>query len=326
MINKKNIIKHLSNFVDPTLINFYDIENINLFLEEVCNNLCISYENFLYILKDLRAKKIDPKDTIILHEYAGFGDTIHTKLIIQHLQKQYKNIVWITLDEITKLYKEEKEILIYSNKFFNKLRNPHIKFNVHFSLTMEYFFKKVFVDYKNIDISKNIVFSHLNNFNLRFHEHYYKIFNLQRDLELKHKITHTDKIKLNNNKPIIAFEHISISFKNLENLTKYQNIVNILKKDYDIVLLGNKNDPYIDGVFLDFRGRSFYDTISLLKDTSFFIGRNSANQTLTVFFQDLPVFEIDTPQFSTLKSMSYKNNIYNVNNISDIVSLIGKLK
>jgi hypothetical protein len=284
-----------------------------------------TYNNLLNIKNLLQNNNISSSDTIILFEYAGFGDTIHTRYLIQHIQEKYKNIVWITLGLIQDLYREHEELIIFSNTINNRLRNPSSPIVQAFSELMLETFNYIFNDFSNkIDISNSIIKSHVFNPNKPFANHYFNVFNVQRNNNIKHLLKHTSEININNDiKPIIAFEHCSETFSSFTDIQKYQEIVNLLKDKYDIVLFGSLKNPYIDGT-IDYRGKTFYEVFSVLKKSKYFIGRNSANQQLTVFLPDLPVLEIDTDHSPIVdfKTFGYKENVYHVSKIEDVLDII----
>lgn len=312
--------------IDSFSRNFYNIKNDQIFLNDLNKSYCILEENLKNIYIDIQNKNLNSKNTLVLLEYAGFGDTFHTKLIIQHLQKQYKNIVWITLENIKNLYKEHIDLHIYDNKIKNILRNPNAKICQDYSNLISELFFTVFKQYENKkDISNSIIFSHIHNYNKPFWWHYYNMFNINRDFSIKHNIRHSKNFEHNLNKEIICFEHNSITYAPFSDFHKYEKIVNNLSSFYDIVLLGGKEDPYLPNVAIDYRGKNFYDTFSVIKKSKFFIGRNSGNQLLTVFLDDLPVIEIDTPD-NCFIDCKYKKNVFKAYSIEQIFNLIGTLK
>ena len=326
MLLKDQLHNLLINSLDSYSIEHYKIYDKEKFVKEYINKTINFYNNLLSIKDDLIEKKISNKETIILLEYAGFGDTIHTKLIIQHIKERYKNIVWITLDLIKDLYREHEELLIYSNKINNDLRNPQTLITQLYSNILLQIFEHVFKQYDNkIDISNNIIKSHLKNPYFSFLQHYFNIFNIKRDLSIRHYLQHSQDIMSINDitKPLIGFEHCSKSFSFLTNINKYQNIINNLKNKYDIILFGSLDDPKLENA-IDYRGKSFYDVFSILKKCKYFIGRNSANQQLTAFLPELTVLEIDTIVSSTIdfKTCGYVKNTYNVNDINQILEII----
>jgi hypothetical protein len=124
---------------------------------------------------------------------------------------------------------------------------------------------------------------------------------------------------------MIAFEHCSRSFRNYTNIEAYTEIIDLLKSDYDIYLLGGPHDPYIKNT-IDFRGKSLYDCYSVIKKADVFIGRNSANQLLTVFKPNIKIIELDTTNniFEACKYVD--NSILSISTKNDLnfIDLIKK--
>jgi len=319
--------------IDQISANTYCInnENINTVLEEYYNkteNLIKNLEQIKYEITEVL--KFHPDETIVLLEYAGIGDAFHTKLVIQHIENKYKNIVWITNNIIKDLFKNHKNLTIFDNKIDNKIRYPEVLLTPTYLSFIDKCFRAIFNEFDNkLDISYNITISHRlcsqKKEQKTFDQHYYDIFGIQRDFSIKHNILHEDKIEINNEKPIIAFEHCSRSFRHLTNIEAYSKIVDLLNFKYNIYLLGSIDDPYIKNT-IDFRGKSLYDCISIIKKADIFIGRNSANQLLTVFKPNIDIIELDTTNniFQSCRyvdkpilSISTRNNIDYINMIKE---------
>jgi len=174
-----------------------------------------------------------------------------------------------------------------------------------------------------IFMSERICASHLylspleSSQSMAFCDHYYQTTGVERNPSIKHSIEHNDSTqffkKLPKSKYIVVEHSASRTKHNEETLEFYSSIVSFLKreKQYEIALIGGPKDPMVDGC-LNYLGESLYDTYTLIKHSDGFISCNSGNSTLTNFFEDLLVIEIDT-QFDTNQSTSrlnYKNNIH----------------
>jgi hypothetical protein len=146
MFIKEKSFYILSNFIDYETLKDYNIIDVDVFLDNQAQMIVDTYNNLLNIKNLLQNNNISSSDTIILFEYAGFGDTIHTRYLIQHIQEKYKNIVWITLGLIQDLYREHEELIIFSNTINNRLRNPSSPIVQAFSELMLETFNYIFND------------------------------------------------------------------------------------------------------------------------------------------------------------------------------------
>jgi hypothetical protein len=237
------------------------------------------------------------EDTVIILEYAGLGDAIHTKLAIQHLTKMGMNVVWIAPDLIADLFKEDSHMSVFGNHIYSPLRNPSpTALNYH--RIVEKSFLEIFDRFKfkynvTAGICSGCVYRKRRNITQMYEPLYRSIkLLMDRDFSIQHQITHTGNIELNNSKPILCMETTSVS-NYANHPVKYQLLIDSLSLYYDVVLVGGDRKLEYQNMFLDFRGSSLYDTFSVIKKSSIFIGRNSSNAALTVFKREMPVIMMD---------------------------------
>lgn len=246
----------------------------------------------------------DPRSLFVL-EYGGIGDSFHTKLWLQHIKRiMPKPVVLITCDQIVELFHDDWSFSAVAHGIFNKYRNPTFDF-VTYGLSE--ILNTIFCEYvgksSHLDISRAISKCHFQNQQSGFTSlasPYYYATEVERDYSIKHHITHLGKFEWP--RRYICMETGSISFsENDPNPFFYHDLaLDIKLAGFDLILVGGK-DTFKPVKCYDYRGSSFYDTLSIMKGCELFIGRNSSNQGLSVFTPEVPVIDINSSDNPVLR-------------------------
>jgi len=289
------------------------------------------------------------ENSLIISEFAGNGDSIHTKLLIQNLiqnkgefvvpspgGKMEKRIFrvnddtkiyWLCNPLVQDLYKDETSFKAISNGIIgnNKFRIPCGYCMAIYSIISDMLDFLLQSHHNKINLSEIVcayhVYGQMGNPNSQstFCDPFYVGTGVSRDPSIKHSINHLDttnfKSKIPNEKYIVIEHSATGKVFSEETVRFYEDLILLLKgKGYESAIVGGKNDPEISGA-INYLGESLYDTYTLVKHSSGFISSNSGNSTLVYFFDDLPVIEINT-QINTPMSTSrlkYKNNMHYAN-------------
>lgn len=274
-------------------------------------------EGVLSFLDDIektlvRARKKVTKGTeCVVFDWAGIGDTVHTRLIIQHLAREQK-VCWVTVPLVAPLYKDDTIAQVLSG-FASPYRDPRQTW-IRDGLCefLHNLFVEVFDGFKTVDVSYGVG---------KFwgagwkQDNYANLFfggaGVERDPEIKHTLTHKGTHHEKLPERYIAVESTSISFGTLP-VDNYVKMVNSLKaKDIETVQVGGPSDLVIPNA-ISALGMNLYDTFSVLKGSLAFVGRSSGNQSLMVFLPAIPVFEVEIPPLAGLTLCGYRDNVYSV--------------
>jgi hypothetical protein len=318
-MNYDAIENRLSNLIGDNTVNYYKFESQDHMIF-YCLDLMKQYHKRLDEIRLLISDQ-DPSSTIVISEYAGLGDTIHTRLALQHLDKiDNSRLVWITPNLVADLYKDDNLCLNFGNDVYNPFRNPNIRFCRFFSSYMSSILDFVFSDHTCIDVTNKILHSH-NNFKKRrigFANHAFAALGVAKDEHMHHYINHEGCVDLNNTKPIVCIE--TTRHESSANVKKYTDIITNLSRVYDVIIIGGTQDATkYKNLFMDCRGWSLYDTLSVMKKASLFIGRNSSNTTLMAFIDDIHMLIVDGPTVGLNYFKAFKENrIKPMSNVGDI--------
>lgn len=240
-----------------------------------------------------------------LLEYGGPGDSLHTKLWIQHAERHLKQrVLLITNSHTCSLLQDDKSLDTFDHTLFNRYRNPTFEFVTYgMSEVFNVVFNDVMKKVGKLDMSRAISRIHYKNQFLQafgsLADPYYIGTNMVRDMGMKHVIEHHGE--RSNKRQYVCLETGSISFGNQNpSPVFYNEVVERIREYCSVVLVGGPDDFCPDDC-KDLRGMSYYDTFSYIKGCSLFIGRNSANQGLTVFTPHIPVIDINSSDYPTLR-------------------------
>lgn len=279
-------------------------------------------------------------DTIILLDAAGLGDAMHTKIASDHLIKMGKKVVWITPVAVAELFKEQHNIRIFSNGLNHGecLRFKNCDFSLDVTMQEKFneicnrAFSDIFHKFDSYFLSYEVLRSHMNRIRARRRVHsfvapIYRALQIPRDQSIRPEIIHTGNVDVANTKPILCLETTSYANARFAKPQKYQRVINFLRERYDVVLVGGDGGMQYENAFLDFRGKSLYDTFSLFKQASAFVGRNSSNTILTAFKKDMPVVCMDMHQnhLEHLRETGYWHSIVRIDKPINIKAYCEKL-
>ena len=210
-------------------------------------------------------------NALMILEFAGNGDSIHTNLLIHHLLEQKlhpehsrkydlpkigehipedsvtinKNtcIYWVCNPLVEGLYKDETRFKTISNGINedNKFRVP-CGFTLGFYHLISDMIRHLFPHVLNkIFMSERICASHLylsplkSSQSMAFCDHYYQTTGVERNPSIKHSIEHNDSTqffkKLPKSKYIVVEHSASYTKHNEETLEFYSSIVSFLKRE-----------------------------------------------------------------------------------------------
>lgn len=309
---RKFLLIFLYDKIDNLACQFY-----NQTREEITYEILSNLQRFDRKLKEIAA--LYPTDSIYILEYGGIGDSLHTKLFCQHMSKEFNDrpITLLTNRHTKSLYRDDPSLECVDIEINNRYRNPAFDFVTNglsdlMSTLFTYHLKKQ----NNItcDISKAISRVHFRSqMGFKFDslaDPYYIGTGIVRDYDMKHEIVHNGTIP--DIGPFVCLETGSISFKEDQPMLAFYNelVKRILEKNLKVVLLGGPDDICPEGV-IDMRGCDYYDAFSYVKNCHTFIGRNSANQGLTLFCHDVPVIDVNSSDEPTLifTSTKYRENV-----------------
>jgi len=253
-------------------------------------------------------------DTVFV-EYAGFGDAIHSRLMIQQYRLEHpeQTVAWFVNKNVANIYRNEE--LVFGHHVINRYRYPHNALSREVIKCLGALVDKAFVHSKLriYDLSKKVIQYHIERRRIQqwksFEFPYYDSMNMKRNYDIKHVVKHNGKMSdfdffsSLGARPWILFEHSSMSFRTSSNPKAYAEFVQtMIKNDVPVVLVGAKDDFFIDGCY-NCLGANFYDVITLMRNCSCFVGRNSANQMMSVFtLKPINILELDTVDHNGLLS------------------------
>lgn len=269
---------------------------------------------------------IFPADSFFVLEYGGIGDSFHTKVWMQHVLRRFNlNPVLITNKHNCSLYRDDMDT--FDHQIVNPYRNPAFEFITYgLSEVINLLFVNQLKTGKGacVDISRAISRIHYKMSGTEYitslADPYYIGTGVERDFDLKPKLIHNGDIgpfKLP--KKFVCLETSSISFSEQQPEEDFYNRL-VQSIDDPVVLLGGPDDLKPEGC-LDYRGIDLYDAYTLVKNCSLMIGRNSANQGLTIFSPDVPVIDINSSDDKCLRfdSTGYRSNVEYFNSNNDLL-------
>jgi len=263
---------------------------------------------FLSIAFDVfsNIKKTDPTYDLVALDWAGIGDAIcHSRLILQHLLPQ--RILWITTPTVYGLFKDDRLMDVRCG--FNGERNVETPFLIDLATQTEEIMKIIFSK-RCISITKNIMINFNRCSKYNFSDMFFCSCGMSRNRTIKHALSHNGEKSINTSKKYIVIEHSSLCGIPA-NIVSYKKLFSRIKDRYDIFLLGSLSDPVIDGA-IDCRGMSLYDTFSIVRDCSIFIGRSSGNQSLMCFLPHIPLIEVDVRPKASYQECGLHPNVKKV--------------
>lgn len=269
--------------------------------------------------------KIDPAAECVVLDWAGIGDTVHSRLIVQHLARDYR-VSWITVPLVVPLYKDDKLCQVLTS-FASPYRDARQTF-IWQGLCdgMDFMFREMFDFPKLVNISTGVGrYWHKEWSRTSYPELFFAGAGVKRDWSVVHQLTHKGKSK-KKLKRYIIIEHASITFGNLP-VAQYEDLVQRLSKlGIASVVVGGPNDPAIKGA-VDCRGLNLYDTFSVVKNSIGFVGRSSGNQSLMCFLPEIPLFEVGIPDlgaFGPCGYHDYSTRLTAANFVDEVVRFYAK--
>jgi hypothetical protein len=255
----------------------------------------------------VRCLKRVRKNSLVAFDWAGIGDTIHTRIILQHLVKDHK-VDWITLPLVADLYKDDSLMNIISGIAIPYRDANQIWINSALIPIINEKFTKIIRGNGNkcVHVSKLIVDQYRAGGFSDYADLYFKAFKIKRDDNIKHHLRHLGKFKSVRDSVII--EPVSMTLGNIPHNAIVNMINNNQHLDFHIV----GKDFQFNNLAIDSTNRSLYDTFSIMKGSKAFIGKSSGIQTLTCFLPHIPVHEVDVSNINSLRSCRYRE----VNTIS----------
>lgn len=295
--------------IDDIIHNFVYNLSISKIDEERYGNrhdVELEIETLLYqltIVLDNLSSYITPSHLIVF-DSAGIGDVVHSRLVVQNLAQVYKQIAWIIPPISVSIYKHDLLVETLPG-IYNRFRNPGDPMCVKLASTIATIIQKTFPNNKIINIPDNVCSYLQHNRLFTFPSTWFASSNLNQNKSIKHELTHYGQINnlpFHISKKYLLIEHSSITYNDID-LTPIQNLIDKLKDDYNIdsVYLGSPNDPPFNNA-IDARGLDLYSTITLIKNCSAFLCRTSGNTCLTVFADNINVFEISDNKTVSLTS------------------------
>ncbi len=262
------------------------------------------------IIKTLKNLKVEDCKYLVF-DYAGIGDAIHSRLVVQQLARDGK-VCWVVPPLVYELYRDDDVATMYKG-FTILYRITTTKLCQILCRFIDLMINTLFKEYHIFNMTNAIVI-HDKNKQIKvekdFEDFYFKANGLERNFKIKHKLIHNEKlsdldVKFNHNKYVVI-EYASFGYGCLD-LNIYDKLIDNLNDiGIDCCFIGSINDkPLNKGI--DCRGMNLYNTATLIKNSIGFVGRNSGNQCMTVFFKKIPVFEISTP--TSLRICNYRDNI-----------------
>ena len=233
-----------------------------------------------------KIKETNPDCDLIALDWAGIGDAVcHSRLILHHLLP--RKILWITTPTVYGLFKDDPLMDVRCG--FDGPRgigNPELGNKI--DQIMKDVFKK-----ETLPISKNIIRDFANCIARKhnFSDAFFCCCGMEKDKKIKHSLIHKGQSLIKTNKKYIVVENF-FRAQTPALLSSYKKLFEKIKDRYDIVSLGAAIDPIMEGM-IDCRGFSLYDSFSIVKNCSAFIGRSSGNQSLMCFLHQIPIIEMD---------------------------------
>jgi hypothetical protein len=298
--------KQLNN---PRLVKLYGgnvCEDIPIVAKSIENTICEVSKTY----KDF--------DCIVV-DSAGIGDCVHSRLLVQHLKAVYDKILWLVPPISESLYADDDLVTVAKGYYcnyrcqewlfmkplysaFNQMLldafTPQSLYHIPYNIAMAYGDNKPWPGFLNAWFAAN---------------------KIERDITIKHELKHHGISDICNDKYVII-EHSSMSNGCLGSEFYYPIVKKLESCGIRAVCVGGKSDSIIDGC-IDYRGRSLYDVMSLIKRCCGFIGMSSGNECLLSFYPTVKLIEINVPY--SLANEGYPSElVLKANNVHDVINAI----
>jgi hypothetical protein len=249
---------------------------------------------------------IHPKGLVVF-DWAGIGDAIHSRLIVQHLAKE-QEVSWITTPQVAPLYKDDKLAEVFSGVSSDFRDASKIWIVDGLCPAIDAVAKKLFGD-RLVNISSNVGRYYQNGWDGKSYVSlFFGAVGLKRDKAIKHQLRHLGTPTIGLPKRYIALENHSITF-GAPPVGQYQEMTARLGDiGIAVVQVGATGVPRVNGT-VDARGMDLYDTYSIVKGAIGFVGRNSGNQSLMVFRRSTPLFEAGIPAEMSYSTIDYHDRV-----------------
>lgn len=284
-------------------------------LESIPDNEFLKYGEKKYIINEIRnacMSAIDKYKKMVIEQcdfliinYAGYDETIYTKLIVQQLSKNGK-VCWIIPSNIMNLYNDDNFCKFYNGynikwTDFSTLIYEKVVAFIHCAV------KEIFSNYNLIDITHAIAYYYIVNKNFSFEDSLFDAAGVKKDEKIEHNLTHNGNIDnlVPNSKKILCIEYD----KNPNNdiISKCNSLIMQLNKsNIEFVQIGSAADTKIIAA-VNKCGLSLYDTFSIIKNSIGIISIGSMSKALGLYCKDVPIFNIDAD------SILNRTNSYNLN-------------
>jgi len=277
----------------------------------------VEYLGQCRLILDKISKDVLRDRDLLIFDWAGLGDSINIRLVVEHFLKMGRKIVWITNPIGASLYKDDQRVQVLPGLTipFRDVRQPWVVYGLY--LEVSRILREVFPwirDILNMSFMIGVCFPKWVESLGSYADLVFMAAGIKRDYSIKHSLIHHGKLAdLAISKSIsgnyVVIEHGSITFGRLP-VEKYEILVhNLLKMGIQSVYVGGNCDPKISCA-IDGRGLSQYDTLTLIKNSMGLIGRDSGNQLLTAFLPEIPVFEVGVPAVGSMKACRYRENVF----------------
>jgi hypothetical protein len=245
----------------------------------------------------------------IVFGWAGIGDAVHDRLIVQHLCREHK-VTWLTTPAVASLYKDDHlcQVIPTFSSPYRDARQTWLWQGL--CDTIDFLFEKHFPSVKRVHISAGVARHWHNGWK---GDSYPGLFfggaGVARDLSIIHQLTHLGTPPIDLPERYIVLEHASITFGTLP-ASYYEELTRRLDRlGIATVVVGAGSDPDVKGA-IDARGMNLYDTFSIMKGACGFVGRSSGNQSMMVFLRDIPLFQVQIPNLGAFELCGYHSNAY----------------
>jgi hypothetical protein len=245
----------------------------------------------------------------VVFGWAGIGDAVHDRLIIQHLAREHQ-VTWLTTPQVAPLYKDDTlcQVIPTFSSPYRDARQTWLWQGL--CGMMDALFAHYFPDVKRVHVSHGVAnYWHKGWKGTTYPGLFFGGVGVERDNSIVHQLTHNGKPTIQLPKHYVVCEHASITFGTLPQ-SYYEEMARRLKKlNIATVVVGAPNDPPLKGA-IDARGLPLYDTFSLMKGAAGFVGRSSGNQSMMVFLRDIPLFQVQIPDLGDFELCKYHPNVY----------------
>ncbi len=240
-----------------------------------------------------------PKVEHLVLDWAGIGDAVHARLIAQHVARQGAT-AWITNPLVAGLYRDDPLPVLPG--VASPWRDPMDKNLRQMAPAMTALAERIFGQ-PVLDVSAGVTkfFPAWLKQPTNYADLFFTGAGVVRDMALRHTLVH-------HGKPLsghyVVIETTSRSHGRIGGGYYAGLIQKLNARGVAALTIGGLVDELAVGS-LDYRGRDLYDTFSLIKGARAFVGRASGCQSLVYFLPDMPLFEVDVPEWGSARVCNY---------------------